>query len=142
MNNKYLVKELEKINLWNEETRQNIMKNNGSIQTIEYIPDWIKEIYKTVWEIKVVDLIDMSASRGRFIDQSQSFNIFVDSPSVNKISSLLMYGWKKGLKTGMYYLRIKSAANPIQFTVDSPDGSAIVDTEIERCKPECIVCES
>lgn len=142
MNNKYLVKELEKINLWNEETRQNIMKNNGSIQTIEYIPDWIKEIYKTVWEIKVVDLIDMSASRGRFIDQSQSFNIFVDNPSVNKISSLLMYGWKKGLKTGMYYLRIKSAANPIQFTVDSPNGSAIVNNEIERCKPECIVCES
>jgi ribonucleoside-diphosphate reductase alpha chain len=118
VNNKHLVRELEKLNLWTHEIRKALMINNGSVQNIEGIPEWIKQVYKTIWEIKTSDLIDMSADRGRFIDQSQSFNIFLSAPTVNRISSILVYAWEKGLKTGMYYLRTKSAANAIQFTVD------------------------
>lgn len=131
VNNKYLVKALEDVNMWNETTRHHIMKNNGSIQTIDFIPPWIKQVYKTVWEIPVKDLIDMSASRGRFIDQSQSFNIFISQPTFKRISSILMYGWQQGLKTGLYYLRTKSAINPLQFTLKTSSE-----------KSECISCES
>ena len=93
------------------------MRANGSIQHVDVIPQEIKELYKTVWELSMKDIIDMSADRGRFIDQSQSLNLFIDQPNMGKITSMHFYAWKKGLKTGMYYLRSKAAVDPIKFTV-------------------------
>ena len=94
------------------------MAENGSIQNIDEIPDNIKELYKTVWEISQKAIIDMAADRGAFICQSQSLNLFISNPNFAKLSSMHFYGWKKGLKTGMYYLRSKSAVDAIKFTVD------------------------
>ncbi|MEK6819940.1 MAG: ribonucleoside-diphosphate reductase subunit alpha, partial [Nanoarchaeota archaeon] len=118
MVNKYLVNDLIKIGLWNNDIKNKIILGNGSIQNIPEIPRDIKELYRTVWEIKQKDLIDMSADRGAFIDQSQSLNIWMKDPTFAKITSMHFYGWKKGLKTGMYYLRTKPASQAIQFTVD------------------------
>ena len=99
---------------------KNIMiKSGGSIQNIKEIPQDIKDIYKTVWEISQKVIIDMAADRGVFIDQSQSMNLFVENPTMSKISSMHMYSWKSGLKTGMYYLRSKAKARPIQFSLDA-----------------------
>lgn len=116
--NKYLLKDLVDLGLWNEKMKNAIMAHNGSIQNIPEIPDNLKALYKTVYEIKQRDLIDMAADRGAFIDQSQSLNLFVDEPNFAKLTSMHFYAWKKGLKTGMYYLRTKPAADPIKFTVD------------------------
>lgn len=116
--NKFLIEELMKLGLWNEEMKNKIILGNGSIQHLAEIPREIKELYKTVWEIKQKDLIDMAADRGAFIDQSQSLNIWMKNPNFTKITSMHFYGWKKGLKTGMYYLRTKAASQAIQFTVD------------------------
>jgi ribonucleoside-diphosphate reductase alpha chain len=116
--NKYLLVDLVNLGLWNESMKNKIMAENGSIQRIDEIPENIKALYKTVWEIKQKDLIDMAADRGAFIDQSQSLNVFLDAPNHAKLSSMHFYGWKKGLKTGMYYLRSKAAADAIKFTVD------------------------
>jgi len=93
------------------------MSTNGSVQNIEGIPDDIKAIYKTVWEISMKDILDMSADRGLFIDQSQSLNLFMENPNMGKLTSMHFYAWKKGLKTGMYYLRSKAASSAIKFTV-------------------------
>lgn len=98
--------------------KNQLVANGGSIQNISEIPDDIKRLYKTVWEIPQKHVIDMAVDRGAFIDQSQSLNIHIAEPSYKKISSMHFYGWKKGLKTGMYYLRTKPAASAIQFTVD------------------------
>lgn len=106
--NDYLVKDLEKEGMWNEHILNEMIQNNGSIQNIPVIEDWIKEKYKTIWEIKQRDLIDMAADRAPFIDQSQSMNLFMDTPTVPKLTSAHFHGWKKGLKTGMYYLRSES----------------------------------
>lgn len=119
--NRYLVKDLEKIGLWDDSMINKIISKNGSIQTIDEIPDELKALYKTVWEIKQRTLIDMAADRGAFIDQSQSFNVFIANPKYDVLTSMHFYGWKKGLKTGMYYLRTKPSSNPIQFTVDVED---------------------
>jgi len=116
--NKHLLRDLVKLNLWNEEIKNKILLNNGSIQNIDEIPQNIKDLYKTVWEIKQRTIIDMAADRGAFIDQSQSLNLFVQDVNFAKMTSAHFYAWKKGLKTGMYYLRTKAAANPIKFTVD------------------------
>ncbi|RYZ46840.1 MAG: ribonucleoside-diphosphate reductase subunit alpha, partial [Sphingobacteriales bacterium] len=107
--NKHLLKDLVELNLWTDEMKNNIMSQNGSIQKINGIPEKIKEIYKTVWEIKQRAIIDMAADRGAYICQSQSLNLFVDAPTTGKLTSMHFYGWKKGLKTGMYYLRTKAA---------------------------------
>ncbi|MCS6979060.1 MAG: ribonucleoside-diphosphate reductase subunit alpha [Flavobacteriales bacterium] len=115
--NKYLLKDLVNLGLWNDKMKNAIMAHNGSIQNIPEIPDNLKALYKTVFEIKQKDLIDMAADRGAFIDQSQSLNLFVENPNFAKISSMHFYAWKKGLKTGMYYLRTKAASDPIKFTV-------------------------
>lgn len=117
--NKYLLNDLVSLGLWNEGMKNKIMVNNGSIQAIEEIPDNIKALYKTVWEIKQKDLIDMAADRGAFIDQSQSLNVFIDQPNHAKLTSMHFYGWKAGLKTGMYYMRTKPASQAIKFTVPS-----------------------
>lgn len=115
--NKYLLKDLVELGLWNNEMKQKIMAHNGSIQNIPEIPDNLKAIYKTVWEIKQKDLIDMAADRGAFIDQSQSLNIFMENPTYAKMTSMHFYAWRKGLKTGMYYLRTKTVSAH-KFTVD------------------------
>ncbi len=116
--NKHLLKDLVNLGLWNNAMKNKIIAANGSIQHIEEIPDDIKELYKTVWEIKQRNLIDMAADRGAYICQSQSLNLFVDSPSASKLTSMHFYAWKKGLKTGMYYLRTQAAAQAVQFTVE------------------------
>ena len=122
--NKHLLKDLVELNLWNDEMKTKIISYNGSVQKIESIPDAIKEIYKTVWEIKQRSLIDMAADRGAYICQSQSLNLFVDAPTNNKLTSMHFYAWRKGLKTGMYYLRSKAASQAVQFTVEKQGGKS------------------
>jgi ribonucleoside-diphosphate reductase alpha chain len=117
--NKHLLKDLVKLGLWDDSMKNKIIADNGSVQNIPEIPEGLKEIYKTVWEIKQRSLIDMAADRGAFICQSQSLNMFIDNPNFAKLTSMHFYAWKKGLKTGMYYLRSKSAADAIKFTVDA-----------------------
>jgi ribonucleoside-diphosphate reductase alpha chain len=116
--NKHLLKDLVQLGLWNNAMKNKIIAANGSIQNIEEIPADIKELYKTVWEIKQRNIIDMAADRGAYICQSQSLNLFVDNPTTSKLTSMHFYGWKKGLKTGMYYLRTQAAAQAVQFTVE------------------------
>lgn len=116
--NKYLVEDLVKLRLWNSWTREQIMNHNGSIQNIEEIPDDLKELYKTAWEIPQKTLINMSRDRAPFICQSQSLNLFLTEPTYAKISSMHIYAWKQGLKTGCYYLRTKAAASAQKFTVE------------------------
>jgi ribonucleoside-diphosphate reductase alpha chain len=118
--NKYLVNDLMAINLWTSNIRSQIIANNGSVQGINEIPAEIRELYKTVWEIPMKTVINMAADRAPFICQSQSLNLFVAEPSYSKISSMHMYAWKKGLKTGCYYLRTKAVAKAQQFTVEPP----------------------
>lgn len=115
--NKHLLKDLVKLGLWDDELKNEILRTNGSIQNIDIIPQNIKDLYKTVWELSMRDIIDMAAERGQFIDQSQSLNLFVENANLGKLTSMHFYGWKKGLKTGMYYLRTKSAVDAIKFTV-------------------------
>ncbi len=117
--NKHLLKDLVNLGLWNDNMKQRIIAANGSVQNIEEIPAELKEIYKTVWEIKQRNIIDMAADRGAYVCQSQSLNLFVEQPNFAKLSSMHFYTWKKGLKTGMYYLRTKAAADAIKFTVDA-----------------------
>lgn len=116
--NQHLLKDLINLGLWNDELKNSIIANRGSIQDIDSIPDDIKSLYKTVWEIPQKCIIDMAIDRGAFIDQSQSLNVHMAEPSKAKITSMHFYGWRNGLKTGMYYLRTKPAAQAIQFTVD------------------------
>lgn len=116
--NHHLLRDLTELGLWDDDMKNNIITSRGSIQKIESIPKHIRDLYKTVWEISVKTSINMAADRGAFIDQSQSFNIHVAEPNYGKLTSIHFYGWKAGLKTGMYYLRTKPAANAIQFTVD------------------------
>ena len=116
--NKHLLEDLVSLGLWNEELKQEIMRANGSVQDIDIIPDDIKELYKTVWELSMKDIIDMAKHRGYFIDQSQSLNLFVEGATMAKLTSMHFYAWKSGLKTGMYYLRTKSAVDAIKFTLD------------------------
>ena len=124
--NKHLVEDLKRVGLWSKEMKDLMVKAGGSIQNILDIPDDIKKLYKTVWEISQKCIIDMAADRGRFIDQSQSMNLFMESPTMSKLSSMHMYAWKAGLKTGMYYLRSKAKARPIQFSLE----------------PECVACSA
>jgi ribonucleoside-diphosphate reductase alpha chain len=122
--NKHLLKDLVELNLWNDEMKTKIISHNGSVQKIDGIPDHIKEVYKTVWEIKQRALIDMAADRGAYICQSQSLNLFVDTPTNSKLTSMHFYAWRKGLKTGMYYLRSKAATQAVQFTVEKQGGKS------------------
>ena len=115
--NKHLLEDLVNLGLWNNDMKEEIMRANGSIQHIEEIPQELKDLYKTVWEMSMKDIIDMARHRGYFIDQSQSLNLFMQDPDYSKLTSMHFYAWKSGLKTGMYYLRTKSAVNAIQFTV-------------------------
>jgi len=120
--NKHLLLDLVSLGLWDEEMKNDIIRANGSVQGIDRIPANVKELYKTVWEMSMKDIIDMSADRGIFIDQSQSLNLFIEVPNTAKLTSMHFYAWKKGLKTGMYYLRSKGAADAIKFTVQKQGG--------------------
>jgi ribonucleoside-diphosphate reductase alpha chain len=115
--NKHLLKDLIGYGLWNDDMKHKLMASNGSIQQIDEVPQELKELYKTVWELSQKVIIDMSADRGAFICQSQSLNLFVENANFGKLSSMHFYAWQKGLKTGMYYLRSKAAVDPIKFTV-------------------------
>ena len=116
--NKHLLEDLVELGLWNDGLKQEVMRANGSVQGIDAIPQDIKELYKTVWELSMKDIIDMSRHRGYFIDQSQSLNLFLEGATMAKLTSMHFYAWKSGLKTGMYYLRTKSAVDAIKFTLD------------------------
>lgn len=162
--NKHLLKDLVNLGLWTNSMKNKIIAANGSVQNIEEIPAEIKELYKTVWEIKQRNLIDMAADRGAYICQSQSLNLFVDSPSASKLTSMHFYAWKKGLKTGMYYLRSQAATQAVQFTVEkqanndvepliphTENGQAQTSTDIEATEYEgpscsmqdgCLTCGS
>jgi ribonucleoside-diphosphate reductase alpha chain len=133
--NKYLITDLMRQGLWTKAMKDRIVGANGSIQTIEEIPAITKALYKTVWEIKQKTLIDMAADRGAFICQSQSLNLFVPDPTIAKLSSMHFYGWRKGLKTGIYYLRTKSAVQAIKFTVEAT-------TNESKAPEECLLCSS
>jgi len=128
--NKHLLEDLVQLGLWNNEMKEDIMRANGSIQHIESIPQDLKELYKTVWELSMKDIIDMARHRGYFIDQSQSLNLFMKDPDYAKLTSMHFYAWKSGLKTGMYYLRTKSAVNAIQFTL-SKKANEITEGVVE-----------
>jgi ribonucleoside-diphosphate reductase alpha chain len=117
--NKHLLQDLVNLGLWNESLKQEIMRHNGSVQNIDIIPQDIKELYKTVWEMSMKDILDMSRQRGYFIDQSQSLNLFMENANFAKLTSMHFYAWKSGLKTGMYYLRTKSAVDAIKFTLNN-----------------------
>ena len=131
--NKHLLEDLVDRGLWNEDMKQELMRNNGSVQNIDGIPDDLKELYRTVWEMSMKDIIDMSRQRGYFIDQSQSLNLFMEGATMAKLTSMHFYGWKSGLKTGMYYLRTKSAVDAIKFTLDTKSKAEIEkDKEIKK----------
>ena len=141
--NKYLIQDLIKLNLWNKDIKEKIMINEGILKDIEEIPQNIKDIYKTVWEIKQKNIIDMAADRGRFIDQTQSMNLFVSEPNPNILTKMHFYGWKQGLKTGMYYLRTKPKATTQQFTIDPTKSKSNLNkksTVIPDEPEECLSC--
>jgi ribonucleoside-diphosphate reductase alpha chain len=154
--NKHLLEDLVELGLWDNSMKEDIMRANGSIQHIEAIPAELRELYKTVWEMSMKDIIDMARQRGYFIDQSQSLNLFMKDPDYAKLTSMHFYAWKSGLKTGMYYLRTKSAVNAIQFTLskekkaDAPDAplspeefKAMVDAARDNDAPDdCLMCGS
>ena len=132
--NKHLLEDLVNLGLWDEDLKQELMRANGSVQQLDNIPDDIKELYKTAWELSMKDIIDMSRQRGYFIDQSQSLNLFMEGATMAKLTSMHFYAWKSGLKTGMYYLRTKSAVDAIKFTLDKkkeekvPEAASVAAT--------------
>jgi ribonucleoside-diphosphate reductase alpha chain len=134
--NKHLLEDLVALNLWDNSMKEDIMRANGSIQHIEAIPQELKELYKTVWELSMKDIIDMSRQRGYFIDQSQSLNLFMNDPDYSKLTSMHFYAWKSGLKTGMYYLRTKSAVNAIQFSLSNDKQEKPAASEEGEMSPE------
>jgi len=130
--NKHLLKDLVKEGLWSNEMRQKLMQSNGSVQNINEIPQHLKDLYKTAWEISQKSIIEQAADRGAYICQSQSLNIFMENANFGKLTSMHFYGWKKGLKTGMYYLRTKAATDAIKFTVDKAVASEPTAAELEE----------
>jgi ribonucleoside-diphosphate reductase alpha chain len=141
MINKYLLKDLIKLNLWDENLKNEIIKNNGSIQNCDTVPFTIKEKYKIVWEIPMKHLIEMSADRGAYICQSQSLNLWMKEPTYNKLTSMHFFSWSKGLKTGLYYLRTKAKAAPQQFTIEPEKNNKVETIELED-EEDCLMCGS
>ena len=148
--NRHLVKALSKRNLWNKEMRDNIILENGSVQNITNFPEDLKEIYKTVWETSQKIVIDMAAERAPFIDQTQSMNLWLSTPTFGKVNSMHMYAWKKGLKTGMYYLRSRSAVDAVKVTVSSEKAAkeeflknTVQNVEVQNVESEeCLTCSA
>jgi ribonucleotide reductase alpha subunit len=137
--NKHLLKDLVKEGLWTKEMRQTLMSTNGSVQNINNIPQDLKDLYKTAWEISGKAIVDQAADRGAYICQSQSLNIFMENANFGKLTSMHFYGWEKGLKTGMYYLRTKAATDAIKFTVDK---NMVQETPEEAEKAEKAALEA
>ena len=140
--NKHLVKDLEALGLWNKDIKDQIIRDGGSVQNIPGLPETLKSVYRTVWEIPMKSIIDMAADRGAFIDQSQSLNLFMENPTVAKLSSMHMYAWKKGLKTGLYYLRTRAKAKPQQVTL-TPQTPPTAEEKLacSLANPEgCLMC--
>jgi len=155
--NKYLVEDLQKLGLWSKEMKDNIIANDGSIQNIPEIPDDLKQLYKTVWEISMKSVIDQARDRGVFVDQMQSMNLFMANPTYKKLTSMHFHAWKQGLKTGMYYLRSKNSASAGKFSVDpniekkirakQEAGKKLTKNEEKMLcsidnKDECMMCSS
>jgi len=138
MINKYLIRELINMGLWDEDMKNNIIKLNGSVQGIKQIPDETKEKYKIVWEIPMKHIINMASDRGAYICQSQSMNLWMKEPTYSKLTSMHIYSWQKGLKTGIYYLRTKAKAAPQQFTIEPDKQNTLEDEEEE----DCLMCGS
>ncbi|KAF8385906.1 hypothetical protein PRIPAC_75048 [Pristionchus pacificus] len=136
--NQHLLKDLVEMNIWNEEMKQELIRNNGSIQNIQGIPADMKELYKTVWELSQKDLVEMAADRGAFIDQSQSFNVHIAKPTFANVTSMHFYGWKKGLKTGMYYLRTRPAVDAVKFSVEKKE--TVKETLPVEEDEGCLMC--
>ena len=132
--NNYLVKELMDLEIWNRDIKDELIRFDGSVQNIEEIPYYIKRRYKTAWEIKQKNIIDMSADRGKYICQSQSLNLFIESPSLKILTSMHFYAWQKGLKTGIYYLRSRPSSKAIQFTLKPKDVKNIVEEDNGVCE--------
>jgi len=137
--NKHLMRDLVKLGIWNENLKNKLISSNGSVQNIDEIPENIKELYKTAWEISQKVIIDLSADRGAYVDQSQSLNIFMEDANFAKLTSMHFYGWKAGLKTGMYYLRTKAARDAIKFTVDK---NTLSEPALETAKPNAAKSEA
>jgi len=135
--NKHLLKDLIKLNLWDENMKDTLMAANGSIQDIKEIPDDIKLLYRTVWEVSQKSIIDMAADRGAYICQSQSMNIHMQDANFGKLTSMHFHAWKKGLKTGLYYLRTKAAADAIKFTIVKDEKA--IDKEQEKAAMQCSI---
>ena len=148
--NEHLVRDLIKLGLWSEEIKDKILLNEGSIQNIEEIPEHIRKVYKIVWEISQKTIINMAADRGAFVCQSQSMNLFIAKPDFGKLTSMHFYSWKKGLKTGIYYLRTRPVAKAQQFTIDpnmkkEEHEKKLEETAIKACRrddPDCLTCGS
>ena len=146
--NKHLIRDLIELGLWNDEMRNKIMANEGSVQNIDGIPEELKSVYKTVWEIKQKALIDLSIQRGPYICQSQSLNIFMEEPDFKRLSSMHFYGWSKGLKTGSYYLRTRPRVKTQKFTLEPPSNKpplkveATTDEAGEEEERECLTCSA
>ena len=147
--NKYLVNDLIEAGLWSDNMRNAIIAQNGSIQAIEEIPEDLKKLYKTVWEIKQRSIIDLAKSRHPYIDQGMSMNVHMEEPNFGKLSSMHFYAWKAGLKTGMYYLRTRAAVNAVQFTVNNKTDEKPQEEENREamiCSIEnpddCVMCGS
>ena len=140
--NRHLVKQLSKRNLWNKTMRDNIILENGSVQNIPNFPKDLKEIYKTVWETSQRTVIDMAADRAPFIDQTQSMNLWLSNPTFGKVNSMHMYAWEKGLKTGMYYLRSRSAVDAVKVTVSSEKRAKenFLNNNTTDETEECLTC--
>jgi ribonucleotide reductase alpha subunit len=136
LTNRYLTEELIEINLWNERIKNEIIANNGSVQSIAEIPAEIKKRYLTVWEIPMRHLIDMSAERGQYICQSQSLNLWMKEPTYSKLNSMHFYSWGRGLKTGIYYLRRQAVSQAQQFTIE-PTNTTIKNIETETTCDTC-----
>jgi len=134
--NKHLLRDLVKLGIWNDNLKNKLIANNGSVQNIDEIPENLKELYKTTWEISQKTIIDMAADRGAFICQSQSLNVHIENANFAKLTSMHFYGWKKGLKTGMYYLRTKAATDAIKFTVDKAQLEQPAEKKTEEMSPE------
>jgi ribonucleoside-diphosphate reductase alpha chain len=133
--NKHLLHDLVERGLWNETLKQELMRNNGSVQNLN-IPQDLKELYKTVWEMSMKDIIDMSRHRGYFIDQSQSLNLFMQDANYAKLTSMHFYAWQSGLKTGMYYLRTKAAVDAIKFTLNNDKKAEPIEVQEQVVEPK------
>ena len=140
--NKHLLRDLNKLGLWNEDMKNKLIAANGSVQHIDEVPENLKELYRTAWEISQKSILEMAADRGAFIDQSQSLNVFMENADFSKLTSMHFYGWKKGLKTGMYYLRTKAATDAIKFTVEKKykeEPTQVAKTAEERAEQEAVM---